>query len=67
MARKLYEVKTSVVRRITVCHHVFADSSTEAIHLVFTGRGERIGRAEERWVEKPSHNARLVRPIQEEE
>ena len=67
MIRKLYEVKTSGVKRITALHHVFAESSTEAIHLVFMGQGERARRTEERWIEKPNHSARLVRPIQEED
>lgn len=67
MRRKLYEVKTSGVKRITVRRHVFAEGGTEAIHRVLAGEGERIGRAEEHWVEMPSNTTRLVRPIQEED
>jgi hypothetical protein len=61
MSRKLYEVKTSGVKRITARHHVFAESSTEAVRRVLMGEGERIGHADARWVETPSHSVKKVR------
>lgn len=67
MARKLYAVKTSMVKRITVLHRVFADSGSEAERLVLAGQGERVSPAREKIVEQPNATARLVRPIEEEE
>lgn len=56
--KKLYRVKTSGVKRVTVTHRVFAESGAEAKALVIAGEGERIGRVEN-WVEKPDLDAKL--------
>jgi hypothetical protein len=56
--KKLYRVKTSGVKRVTVTHRVFAESGREAKVLVITGKGERVNRTEQ-WVEKPDLTAKL--------
>lgn len=55
-----YEVKSTLVKRITVRHRVFAESGGCAVELVVQGKGEKIDR-EERVVEKPRHSAKKVR------
>lgn len=55
-----WEVKTTLVKRSTVRHRVFAPSKARAIDLVIQGKGERISR-DEKFVEKPSHSAKKVR------
>lgn len=57
--RALYEVRTSMVKRITVTHHVFATGGTEAISLVLSGKGERTRRAEDKIIEGPTFKAKL--------
>lgn len=57
--KKLYRVKTSGVKRVTVAHRVFAESGAEAKALVMAGKGERVGRRIEHWVEKPDLDAKL--------
>jgi hypothetical protein len=56
---KLYRVKTSGVKRVTVTHRVFAESGAEAKALVLAGKGERVGRTTEHWVEQPDLDAKL--------
>ncbi len=56
-----WEVRSTLVKRITVHHRVFAPSKAEAIDLVMLGKGERVGRRDERNVEKPSHSVKKVR------
>lgn len=60
MNKKEWEVKTTVVKRLTVYHRVFADSKAEAIDLVVSGRGERSGR-DERIVERPNYSGKRVK------
>ena len=57
MDKKEYEVKSTLIKRITVHHRVFAESKVEAIALVMWDRGERVGH-DEKVVEKLSHTAR---------
>lgn len=55
-----YEVKTTVVKRFTVRHRVFAAAKAQAIDLVIQGKGQRVDRRE-KVVEKPNHSAKKVR------
>ncbi len=57
MDKQEYEVKSTLVKRITVHHRVFAASKAEAISLVMLDRGERISR-DEKVVEKLSHTTK---------
>ena len=56
-----YEVRTTVVKRTTVRHRVFADTKAEAIALVIRGKGERLDRPDVKVVEGPSQSAKKVR------
>lgn len=55
-----YEVKTTVVKRITVCHRVLASAKALAIDLAFHGKAKRANR-DERIVEGPNHITKKVR------
>ena len=55
-----YEVKSTLVKRITVRHRVFAGSKAQAEALVKSGKGERVDR-QEKLLEKPSFSAKKVR------
>lgn len=57
MDKKEYEVKSTLVKRITVHHRVFAESKAEAIALVMRDQGERVSR-DEKVVEKLSHTTK---------
>jgi len=57
MDKQEYEVKSTLVKRVTVLHRVFAESKAEAISLVMQDRGERISR-DEKVVEKLSHTTK---------
>lgn len=59
--REQYEVRTTVVKRITVTHRVFATSKAQAVDLVIGGKGERVGRVVVNIIEKPSHRTKKVR------
>lgn len=59
--RALYEVRTSMVKRITVWHRVFTTGGAEAISLVLAGKAERLGRAVEKIIERPSHDAQRAK------
>ncbi len=60
MDKQQYEVKTTLVKRFTVRHRVFAASKAQAIDLVIQGKGERVAR-DEKFVEKPTHSAKKAR------
>lgn len=57
MNKKEYEVKSTLVKRITVCHRVFAETKAEAVELVMRDQGERISR-DEKIVARLSHTAK---------
>ncbi len=44
MNKREWEVKSTLVKRVTVRHRVFAESKGVATELVMLGKGERIGR-----------------------
>lgn len=56
--KKLYNVRASVVRRITTQSRVFAESGAEAERLVRMGLGERVGK-DVTTVEQPTFDAKL--------
>lgn len=58
MKRKLYRVKATLVERIVIESHVFAESRPEAERLVQNGQGERLSRYR-KIVEKPTFRAKL--------
>lgn len=55
-----WEVRTSLVKRFTVKHRVYAASKARAVDLVIAGKGQRVHR-DEKLVEKPNHTAKKVR------
>lgn len=52
-----YEIRSTLVKRITVHHRVFAESKAQAIDLVIQGKAERVDR-EERFLDKPTYSAK---------
>lgn len=57
MDKREWEVKSTLVKRVTVRHRVFAETKAEAVALVMQDQGERVGR-DEKVVEKLSHTTK---------